>query len=205
MKFIPGPETRAAVLRHPFVLAGLAVVVLLGVTAGALVVVDSARGGTEAPKVIIEQETVTPGPVVKTAEATGVHGSANRTAAVRSAPGATTSLLGTIPIKSDVTIDGRTTDSKWYRVIFPPRSELHGWIEAASLDVTGDPSTLVVATAEPPVVVAVPTTPRRPTPRVVEPPTPLPDTPTAEPVFPDLVVGTTPTIAPPNSSSTWLR
>ena len=73
MKFIPGPETRAAVLRHPFVLAGLAVVVLLGVTAGALVVVDSARGGTEAPKVIIEQETVTPGPVVKTAEATGVH------------------------------------------------------------------------------------------------------------------------------------
>ena len=194
MKFIPGPETRAAVLRHPFVLAGLAVVVLLGVTAGALVVVDSARGGTEAPKVIIEQETVTPGPVVKTAEATGVHGSANRTAAVRSAPGATTPLLGTIPIKSDVTIDGRTTDSKWYRVIFPPRSELHGWIEAASLDVTGDPSTLVVATAEPPVVVAVPTTPRRPTPRVVEPPTPLPDTPTAEPVFPDLVVGTTPTI-----------
>ena len=64
MKFIPGPETRAAVLRHPFVLAGLAVVVLLGITAGALVVVDSARGGTEAPKVIIEQETVTPGPVI---------------------------------------------------------------------------------------------------------------------------------------------
>jgi len=194
MKFIPGPETRAAVLRHPFVLAGLAVVVLLGITAGALVVVDSARGGTEAPKVIIEQETVTPGPVVKTAEATGVHGSANRTAAVRSAPGATTPLLGTIPIKSDVAIDGRTTDSKWYRVIFPPRSELHGWIEAASLDITGDPSTLVVATAEPPVVVAVPTTPRRPTPHVVEPPTALADTPTIEPVFPDLVVGTTPTI-----------
>jgi uncharacterized protein YraI len=195
MKFIPGPETRAAVLRHPFVLAGLAVVVLLGITAGALVVVDSARGGTEAPRVIIEQETVTPGPVVKTAEATGVHGSANRTAAVRSAPGATTPLLGTIPIKSDVAIDGRTTDSKWYRVIFPPRSELHGWIEAASLDVTGDPSTLVVATAEPPVVVEVPTTPRRVnTPHVVEPATAAPDTPTAAPALADLVVGTTPTI-----------
>src|SRR5438067_833026 len=181
MKFIPGPETRAAVLRHPFVLAGLAVVVLLGVTAGALVVVDSARGGTETPRVIIEQETVTPGPVVKTAEATGVHGTANRTAAVRSAPGSTTPLLGTIPIKSDVAIDGRTTDSKWYRIVFPPRSELHGWIEASSLDVTGDPSTLVVATAEPPLVVAVPTTPRRPTP-AVEPPTAVPEPPTPEPV-----------------------
>ncbi len=191
---MPGPETRAAVIHNPVFLAGLAVVALLGITAGALVVVDSATGGTAAPKVVIEPSTVTPGPVIKTAEATGVHGTAKRTATVRSTPGTTGPPLGTIPIKTDVAIDGRTTDSKWYRIVFPPQSELHGWIEADELDVTGDPSSLVVATAEPPVVVAVPTEPPRPTPHVVEEsPTPT-ETPLPPPGPPDLVVGTTPVI-----------
>ena len=192
---MPGPETRAAVIHNPVFLAGLAVVVLLGVTAGALVVVDSARGGTAPPKVVIEPSTVTPGPVIKTAEATGVHGNANRTATVRSTPGATAPPLGQIPIKSDVAIDGKTSDSKWYRVVFPPQSELHGWIDAASLDITGDPSSLVVATAEPPVVVAAPTQRARTTPHVVEEPPTATETPAPPPPgLPDLVVGTTPTI-----------
>jgi len=41
MNLLPSPETREAVLKHPFILAGFAVVALLGLTAGVLVVIDS--------------------------------------------------------------------------------------------------------------------------------------------------------------------
>ena len=195
MNLLPSPETRAAVFRNPFVLAGLAVVVLLGVTAAVLVLIDSARGSNaETPKVIVDQSTSTVGPTAKTAEATGVHGTAKQIAAVRSAPGNNTPVLGTILQDADVVIDGRTTDDNWYRVIYPPGSELHGWIDADFLNVSGDVSTLAIATAEPPVVIEVPTqpptrTPLPTTPEVTETPA------TPESTLPDLVVGDTPVIS----------
>lgn len=194
MKF-PSPDTRAAVLRNPFVLAGLAVVVLLGVTAAVLVLIDSARGSNaQTPKVIIDQPTSTVGPTAKTAEATGVHGTAKQISAIRSAPGNDTPVLGTIMQDADVVIDGRTTDAHWYRVIYPPGSELHGWIDADFLNVSGDVSSLVVATAEPPVVIEVPTLPPTRTPLPVTPQaTETPATPEA--ALPDLVVGDTPVIS----------
>jgi hypothetical protein len=68
-------------------------------------------------------------------------------------------VLGTLPARSDVQIDGRTSDAKWMRIVFPPNSSLHGWIDATNLDIIGDPASLVVATAEPPVVVELPTEP----------------------------------------------
>ncbi|MBF6601055.1 MAG: SH3 domain-containing protein [Dehalococcoidia bacterium] len=197
MKFPLSPETRSAVVKNPILLAGLAVVVLLGVIAAALVLIDSARGGNaQTPRVVIDQSTATVGPTSKTAEAVGVHGTANQVTAVRSAPGNTTPVLGTIPQDADVVIDGRTTDSKWYRVIFPQESELHGWIDASMLDVTGDAAALVVATAEPPVPIEVPTEPPTRTPRpseITPEPSPTQGTPTASPL-PDLVVNNTPTI-----------
>jgi hypothetical protein len=195
MRWLPSADTRAAVIRSPFVLAGLAVVVLLGLTAGVLVLIDSAGGSSaETPKVIIDQGTATVGPTSKTAEAVGVHGTTKAITAIRQAPGGTTGVLGTVQKGADLVIDGRTTDSGWYRVIFPPRSELHGWIDAEQLTVTGDAASLVVATAEPPVIIEVPT----------EPPTatPVPVTVTASPTegtpatgLPDLVIGTTPTVS----------
>lgn len=197
MKFPLSPETRAALAKSPFVLAGLAVVVLLGITAGVLVLIDSARGGNaQTPAVAIEQSTATVGPTSKTAEAGGVHGTAKQITAVRSAPGTTTPVLGTITQDTDVVIDGRTTDSHWYRVIFPQESELHGWIDADSLTVTGDAASLVVATAEPPVHIDVPTEPptRTPLPSEITPvPSPTQATP-ASSLLPDLVVDNTPTI-----------
>lgn len=164
MKWLPSPETRAAVLKHPFFLAGLAVVVLLGLTAATLVVADSVRSGnkTGAPTVVVAPAgTGTEGPASRTATASGVNGTTKGTTAVRSAPGTRTPVLGQLPAKSDVQIDGRTTDSKWMRIVFPPNNSqgLHGWIEATLLDITGDPASLVVATAEPPVVVDLPTEP----------------------------------------------
>lgn len=200
MRLWPGPDTRAAVLQHPFVLAGLAVVALLGLTAGVLVVLDSLRnGGGDGPSVVVEpKSTATPGGASRTATALGVIGTTKSTTAVRSAPGNRTVTLGTIGARKEVQIDGKTTDGTWYRVIFPPNSDLHGWIDAEFLDITsGDPSALAVATAEPPIIVDVPTIP----PSELTPDDPTPDTTgtpegTATPGgLPDLVVGTTPTIS----------
>ena len=191
-------DAGSALAKNPFVLAGLAVVVLLGVTAATLVLVSSVRGSNAStPKVKIEQPTATQGPTLKTAEAGGVHGLAKDITAVRSAPGGDTPVLGTITGGTDVVIDGKTTDAGWYRVIFPQGSELHGWIDSDALTVTGDATTLVVATAEPPAVIEVPTQPPAPTAAPTEPTTPEASPTSATPgagELPDLVVGTTPTL-----------
>lgn len=201
MSVWPGPETRAAVLKHPFVLAGVAVVALLGITAAVLVLIDSLRDDTTtAPQVSIEPKvSVTPGSRSRTATVTGVIGRTRATTAVRFAPGARTSVLGTLQSDSEVQVDGRTTDALWLRVIFPPNSELHGWVDAEMLELTGDPESLVVATAEPPIIIDLPTQPPSTiTPIDAETPigTPEEGTPTPDEGLPDLVVGTTPTISP---------
>jgi subtilase family serine protease len=99
-----------------------------------------------------------------------------------------------------VVIDGRSEESGWYRIIFPPNSELHGWVDAEDLDVTGDTTLLRVATPEPAVIVDLPTTDpdlqltpvETLTPEGTEDPdgTPTPDT-----GMPDLVIGTTPILS----------
>jgi hypothetical protein len=201
MRFIPGAETREAVAKHPFVLAGLAVVGLLGLTAAVLVVIDSARGDSESdmPVGIEPRQTQTAGPVSKTATARGVVGRTNTTTAVRRAPGQLV-VLGTIPRNTDVTIDGRSEESNWLRIIFPPNSELHGWIEAESVDITGNVEALAVTTPEPVVVVDLPTTDPEleltpadtAEPEETEDPDP---TETPDTGMPDLVVGTTPILS----------
>jgi hypothetical protein len=198
MKFLPGPETRAAVVAHPIVMAGLAVMALLGITAGVLIVIDSARGdSSKEQRVEIEpRDTQTPGPVSKTATASGVTGRTNTTTAVRSAPGAR-SVRGTLPSGRDVVIDGRSAESGWYRIIFPPNSELHGWVDAEDLDITGDPTLLRVATPEPAVIVDLPTTDPDLQLTPVESTTPEnPDgTSTPDTGMPDLAIGTTPIVS----------
>jgi uncharacterized protein YraI len=201
MHWLPGPDTRAAVLKHPFFLAGLAVVVLLGLTAGTLVIVDSVRGSGEPERQVVVEPlgTNTPGPVSRTAVALGVSGRTVRVAAVRTAPGERSPRLGNIPRGSDVSIDGRTDDNGWYRIIFPPNSDLHGWVDADDLELTGDPRTLVVATAEPPIIVDVPTIPPAVLTADAEVPTIETPAPTETPVpgseLPDLVVGSPPNIS----------
>jgi hypothetical protein len=192
MKLLPGPETRAAVASHPFVLAGLAVVVLLGLTAGTLVVIDSIRDDTPSGQAVVVEPktTATPGPISRTATAGGFSGTTNTTTAVRFAPGNNTSIFGTLRRGAVVQIDGRTTDTGWYRIVFPPDTESHGWVDAENIDVTGDPELLAIATAEPPIIVDLPTqppvtiTPIEETPLTTETPegTPTPGGP------PDLVV-----------------
>jgi uncharacterized protein YraI len=142
--------------------------------------------------------------VSRTATASGVLGTTVRASSVRTAPGTRAPILGTIPSGQDVEIDGRTTDAGWFRIIFPPESELHGWIDAEDLEVTGDVMVLVEATAEPAVIVALPTDPPEVLTAIadeqtaaasitevpLETPTPLPGT-----ELPDLVVGDSPVLS----------
>jgi uncharacterized protein YraI len=201
-----GPEARAAIIRHPFFLAGLSVVALLALLAGILVLFDSVRGGgaTGQPTVVVApQTTSTPGPVRLTAVASGVIGRTVRVTTVRTAPGVGSPVLGTIPRNTDIEIDARTTDSNWYRVIFPPNSEFHGWIDADDLDITGNAGALVVATAEPPPIIVLPTDSPHVLTAISEQQTadasiPLTETETPTPTadgLPDLVVGSPPILS----------
>lgn len=203
MRFIPGPDTRAAILKNPIVLACAAVVGLLALTAGVLVLVDSARGDSaQEPSVQVDPKgTATTGPVEETAVALGVTGRTLRAAPVRERPGNGARVAGTLQRGTIVTIDGRTDEDGWYRIIFPPNSEFHGWLNADDLDISGNLLTLAIVAPDPPIVVDLPTeyVP-------ADTPTPLPDitdgTPTPEgtgtPVdggLPDLVVGSPPVLS----------
>ena len=200
MSFLPGPETRAAILKIPVVLAGAAVVALLGLTAAVLVVIDAATGDTaDDPEVIVDSKgTATPGPVEETAVSLGVTGTTTRATAVRERPGTSARVFGTLPRRHTVQIDGRTDEDGWFRIIFPANSESHGWVNAEDLDVTGSTALLAVVTPEPPLVVEVPTefVPiDTPTPEFLE-ETPTPEgTETPGATLPDLVVGGTPVIS----------
>jgi hypothetical protein len=200
MSFLPGPETRAAILKNPIVLACGAVVALLALTAGVLVLIDSARGDTaEDPAVQVDPKgTATTGPVEETAVALGVTGRTKRAAAVRERPGNGARTAGTLQRGTIVTIDGRTDEDGWYRIIFPPNSEFHGWLNADDLDISGELATLSVVAPDPPIIVELPTefVPiDPPTPEVPVDVTPTPEvTATAEAGLPDLVVGTPPVL-----------
>jgi hypothetical protein len=195
----PGRDLRAAVLKHPFFLAGLSVVALLGLTAAVLVVADSIAGSSASePTVVVSPATTTPGPVQSTAIAGGVIGTTRRTTTVRTMPGSRGPIAGIVRANTDVEIDGRTTDATWLRIVYPPNSELHGWVDAEDLEIVGDPESLVVATAEPPVIIDLPTQPPLPTqdPFLTPEVTGTPDlTATVTGGLPDLVIGTPPNVS----------
>jgi hypothetical protein len=200
MKWLTDGETWASALKHPIVLAGAAVVALLGLTAGILIIVDAAGGdAADPPAVIVDPvTTVTPGNAVRTAEAIGVRGRTLAVTTVRQAPGLSSPVRGTLPRNVNVVVDGRSDESGWFRIIFPINSETHGWVDAEDLELTGDLTLLVIATAEPPVIVEVPTS----IPQITPEPSETGDTPTPESTatppdagLPDLVVGTTPILS----------
>ena len=202
MQWLPNRETRAAVLKDPLFRAGLVVVTLLGVTAVGLVVADTIRS-TGRPGITAVHgapaQTATAGPTGTSTAASGVAGITRTTTAVRTAPGTSTPILGTLPIKTAVQIDGRTTNALWMRVVFPPKNGegLHGWIDVANLDIVGDPASLVVATPDPPLAFSLPTEPSG-APRSAA-ATPRPSgtrtaTPTPTGILPDLVIGAAPAL-----------
>jgi hypothetical protein len=203
MRFVPGPETRAALLKNPIILACGAVVGLLALTAGVLVLVDSARGDSaQEPSVQVDPKTTaTTGPVEETAVALGVTGRTRRATAVRERPGNGARVAGTLQRGTIVTIDGRTDEDGWYRIIFPPNSEFHGWLNADDIEVSGDLLTLSVVAPDPPIVVDLPTefvpadTPTPAPPLGEETPTPEASGTPGGVQLPDLVVGSPPIVS----------
>jgi SH3-like domain-containing protein len=110
---------------------------------------------------------------------------------VRSGPDEDYPVLGTIRNGTTVEVSGRSEDEEWLQVVYPPRSTLHGWVDAAYLRLEGDASALAVATAE---VAAIPEMPTQaPVTAVVTTVTPTPEVTatvpaTVEPDLPDLVL-----------------
>jgi SH3 domain-containing protein/CARDB protein len=150
----------------PVVLVATAAVAALAIAAGVL---SWALHPDPAPGPVA-QSAASPiaAPTTEASNPNGITARTNTIAAVRTAPGSYTQVLGTLGRNESVEVIGRSAAASWLRIVFPPGSSLHGWIAAAMLDVTGDVNTLAVATAEPPVVIVPPAgsssrTPVRPT------------------------------------------
>jgi hypothetical protein len=136
--------------KHPVFQAGALVVVVLGVVAAALTLIDRGSGSPEQAVASSRDVTATPRPTA----AGGETGAARtkQTVAVRSLPGDRMPLFGTLSENATVKVDGRTADSKWFRVIFPPGSDIHGWVAAGQIDLGGPAAALPVVAAVPAVI-----------------------------------------------------
>ena len=174
---------RLAFLRNRLILGGLALVAVLLLIA---LVLATLGGGDDAPGSSFATGTSTPGVGSTAVPRTDVTARVLSTdATVRTGPGPSYGILGTIPSGFRVSVTGRDDDGSWLRVIYPPGTQLRGWIEADLVEVTGDVSQLAVVEPGGGPSVPVPTSPE-----------PLPGqspTPSQEPTA-------TPTSAPPTAT-----
>jgi uncharacterized protein YraI len=138
----------------------------------------------------------------------GLSGRLLATVSVRNGPNSP-DILGTIPKGTVITVVGRSEDSTWLQIRYPPNSTLRGWVDAQFLDVTGNVSLLEVGSPGPSPSIEAPTaepthvqpvytaTPSEPAPTASESPTPEHSaTPTAQRATPT-EPPTTPTSPPP--------
>ena len=202
---IPLPE-QLAFLQNRFVLGTLALVVVLLLVAIVLIALGSGDGGPARPLALAEST-----PTAPAQSGAPLVGRIRNTASTHNGPARAYAILGTIPGGTLVTLIGRNEDQTWLQVVYPPGSQLHAWVDASFLEMTGDVSRLPLAGpgAGPSVIVptqvlptATPTatvtpgttgTPATTTPGLTgTPPTPSTPAPTA------LATTTTPTDATPS-------
>ncbi len=134
-------------LKHPVVLAGFFVITLLGIAAGVLTFADRGRHETAAPGAQAAATTQT-APADATAADAAPGAQTLRTTAVRTAPGDGSPVLGALPKDSEVDVDGRSSDSKWLRIVFPRGSDVRGWVDAAAIDLPSVMASLPVRAGE---------------------------------------------------------
>ncbi len=135
------PE-RLAFLNNRFVIGGLSLVVVLLLVAIVLVVFGSGDG---EPQVLLVAGAGTPTAEPTAKPGTPLIGRILTTASTHNGPATSYAILGTIPNGAVVSIIGRNEDETWLQVIYPPGSQLRGWVNASFVEVTGDISQLVVA------------------------------------------------------------
>jgi len=158
-----------SLLRNPYVLAGLAVAASIFLAVFVVAVFGQSGGG--APAAV----SATSGPATPR-QGAGLTVKSNQSATVRDGPGAEYAELGLLPPGRDTTVVGRNREASWYQILYPPDTNLKGWVPAGALGLPED--------AEDRVEVVLSSTISRPT---VPPPTPAPTeaaTPTPAPTQP---------------------
>lgn len=131
----------AALLQNRIILFGLGVLVVLLLLTVVLVVVGDGDDGTAS----IARPNTPGANATEVAPLVGLPGRLRSTATMRNGPGATYTILGTIPEGALVPVIGRNEDSTWLQVLYPANSQLRGWVNATVLDVNGDLTELVLA------------------------------------------------------------
>jgi hypothetical protein len=143
-----------SLLRNRLILGGLSLLIVLLITTLVLVFVGSggnSSNDTTGVEVGTPAKTSTPFP------AGTVIGRMRTTASVLAGPNAQYTPLGTIRSGVVLQVIGRSEDGAWLQVIYPPGTALHGWVDRALLDVTGNVSVLRIAGPEAGPNVEVPT------------------------------------------------
>jgi hypothetical protein len=139
-------------LSNPYVLAGIAV---LGAIMLAVVVVlffGRGNGDTQSPGAAAGA-TRTPTPTA-TGEAPGVTGLAARSiaiATVREGPALTHLELGLLQANQDVDVVGRNEEATWFQIVFPPETQLRGWVPETALRLPDDVEDIVAVVEATPV------------------------------------------------------
>jgi uncharacterized protein YgiM (DUF1202 family) len=143
-------EQDVSLLRNPYVLAGLAVA---GAIVLAVMVVflfgqggDSGAGGDSGSNSGVVAGNATAQPTVPAGA--GLHVKSITTATVRSGPGLDFLELGLLRSNQDVQVVGRNQDATWFEIIFPPGSQLGGWVVQSALKLPADAADKV-AVAQP--------------------------------------------------------
>lgn len=152
-------QEQLSFLRNPLILGALAVVAVLLMVAIVLVLVGGGEGEeregdtARATRTETSEDNTTP-----SASGTGtLMAEVAATINVRSGPDEQYPVLGTIRSGTTVEVTGRNEDDEWLQVVYPPRSTLHGWVDATYLRLEGDASVLAVATVEAAAIPEVPT------------------------------------------------
>lgn len=135
----------ADLLRNRLILSGIGLVAVLGLVAVILLAFGSGDGDVGGPVLASnDSEAEATAPVTVDAR-DGMFGVLRSTATIHNGPNGTYSILGTVPRNARVPVVGRNADDTWLQITYPPGSDLHGWVDATLIDVTGDIAGLEIA------------------------------------------------------------
>jgi hypothetical protein len=109
-------------------LAGIIVVLVAAAVIGGIIVFgDSDRDSTQVAAPTSEPISATPQLVIAIA-----------TANVRAEPDRFADVIAVLPTGRSVRLLGRSSDSSWIRVAYPPESDVEGWIPLATISPVAD-------------------------------------------------------------------
>ncbi len=125
-------------------LAGIIVVLVAAAVIGGIIVFgDSDDDGTQVAAPTAEPTSATPELVIAIA-----------TANVRADPDRFADVIAVLPTGRSVRLLGRSSDSSWIRVAYPPQSDVEGWVPVATISPAANtmaylPELVTLATATP--------------------------------------------------------